>query len=226
MRVKMSEDNKPVIPEQPKNDFTQKDLEVIKAYEEGGLQGVGIVDEKAMANMLDLYLSGKTYRQISTIMEIKKEIVLYMSYKFNWFDLRQDYLTDLESSMRGRVIEAKLVSQDFILQLQTMWHKKIGSKVTKYLATGNEEFIKELDLKEIDKYLKTAELLQKLAGEGKSLTTDNTRPMVGLNAGDGVTIIKKGENEIEITPKSKAIGDALKMFADARREEEKIPPKK
>lgn len=226
MRVKMSEDNKPVIPEQPKNDFTQKDLEVIKAYEEGGLQGVGIVDEKAMANMLDLYLSGKTYRQISTIMEIKKEIVLYMSYKFNWFDLRQDYLTDLESSMRGRVIEAKLVSQDFILQLQTMWHKKIGSKVTKYLATGNEEFIKELDLKEIDKYLKTAELLQKLAGEGKSLTTDNTRPMVGLNAGDGVTIVKKGENEIEITPKSKAIGDALKMFADARREEEKIPPKK
>lgn len=226
MRVKMSEDNKPVIPEQPKNDFTQKDLEVIKAYEEGGLQGVGIVDEKAMANMLDLYLSGKTYRQISTIMEIKKEIVLYMSYKFNWFDLRQDYLTDLESSMRGRVIEAKLVSQDFILQLQTMWHKKIGSKVTKYLATGNEEFIKELDLKEIDKYLKTAELLQKLAGEGKSLTTDNTRPMVGLNAGDGVTIVKKGENEIEITPKSKAIGDALKMFADARREEEKIPSKK
>lgn len=226
MRVKMSEENKPAIPEQPKNDFSQKDLEVIKAYEEGGLKEIGTVDEKAMANMLDLYLSGKTYRQISTIVKLRKEIVLYMSYKFNWFDLRQEYLEDLESSMRGRVIEAKLVSQDFILQLQTMWHRKIGSRVTKYLATGNEEFIKELDLKEIDKYLKTAELLQKLAGEGKSLTTDNTRPMVGLNAGDGVTIVKKGENEIEITPKSKAIGDALKMFADARREEEKIPPKK
>ena len=174
--------------------------------------------------MLEMYLSGKTYRQIATTMSIKKEIVLYMSYKFNWFELRQDYLVDLESSMRGRVLEAKIVNQDFLLQLQAMWQKKIGSKISKYLATDNEEFANEIDLKEVDKYLKTVELLQKLASEGKN-PADSTRPMVGVNAGDGVTIVKTGENSIEITPKSKAIGDALKMFADSRREEEKKPQK-
>lgn len=222
----MSDEAKPpVIAEQPANDFSQKDLEVIKAYEEAGLPAVATVDEKKMASMLEMYLSGKTYRQIATTMQMKKEIVLYMSYKFNWFELRTDYLVDLESSMRGRVLEAKIVNQDFLLQLQAMWQKKIGSKISKYLATDNEEFANSIDLKEVDKYLKTVELLQKLASEGKPIPAD-TRPMVGLNAGDGVTIVKKGENEIEITPKSKAIGDALKMFADSRRAEDKVPPKK
>lgn len=215
----------PAVMEQPANDFSQKDLEVIKAYEEAGLPAVATVDDKKMASMLEMYLSGKTYRQIATTMQIKKEIVLYMSYKFKWFDLRNEYLVDLESSMRGRVLEAKIVNQDFLLQLQAMWQKKIGSKISKYLATDNEEFANEIDLKEVDKYLKTVELLQKLAAEGKA-PSDSNRPMVGVNAGDGVTIVRKGDNEIEITPKSKAIGDALKMFADSRREEEKVPPKK
>lgn len=220
----MSEENKPVIAEQLSNDFSQKDLEVIQAYKEAGLQGIGIVDEKKMASMLEMYLSGKTYRQISTTMQIKKEIVLYMSFKFNWFEMRQDYLQDMESSMRGRVLEAKIVNQDFLLQLQAMWQKKIGTKIQKYLSTDNEEFANEIDLKEVDKYLKTVELLQKLAAEGKA-PADNTRPLIGVNAGDGVTITRTGENSMEITPKSKAIGDALKMFADSRREDEKKPVK-
>lgn len=218
----MSDENKnlPTLPDQPQSDFSQKDLEVIKAYEEAGLPGVAVVDEKKMASLLEMYLSGKTYRQMATTMQIKKEVVLYMSYKFNWFELRQDYLVDMEQSMRGRVLEAKIMNQDFLLQLQAMWQKKIGSRINKYLATDNEEFANEIDLKEVDKYLKTVELLQKLGGEGKA-PGENARPMVGVNAGDGVTITRTGDNEIEITPKSKAIGDALKMFADSRRADEK-----
>ena len=221
----MSDENKPAVIETTQGDLTSKDLEVIQAYQDAGLQGVGVVDDKKMGSMIDMYLSGRTYRQIATTMSIKKEIVLYMSYKFNWFDLRQDYLKDMETSMRGRVLEAKIMDQDFLLELQTMWRKKIGAKARKYLATDNEEFANEIDLKEVDKYLKTVEILQKLSSEGKIPTGDNTRPMVGVNAGDGVTITRKGDNEIEITPKSKAIGDALKMFADSRREEENKPKK-
>lgn len=220
----MSEENTPTISEQLSNDFSQKDLEVIQAYKEAGLPQIGIVDEKKMASMLEMYLSGKTYRQISTTMQIKKDIVLYMSFKFNWFEMRQDYLTDMESSMRGRVLEAKIVNQDFLLQLQAMWQKKIGTNIAKYLATDNVEFANQIDLKEVDKYLKTVELLQKLGAEGKA-PADNNRPLIGVNAGEGVTIVRTGENSMEITPKSKAIGDALKMFADSRREDEKKPSK-
>lgn len=215
----MSDTNLPTIQEQPVNDFSQKDLEVIQAYQEKGLEGIGVVDDKKMGSMLEMYLSGKTYRQIATTMQLKKEIVLYMSYKFNWFEIRNDYFVDMEQSMRSRVLESKIVDQDFMLELQAMWRKKIGTKMTKYFATGNEEFIQDIDLKEVSQYLKTVEMLHKLSGDKSS--SDNNRPMVGLNAGDGVTIVKTGENSVEITPKSKAISDALKMFADSRREEEK-----
>lgn len=218
----MSDENKPVLIEEPQNDFSQKDLEVIQAYEQAGLPGIGIVDDVKMTRILDMYLSGKTYRQIATIMAVQKQIVLYLSYKFNWFELRKDYLVDLEASIRSRVLEAKIVNQDFLLQLQQMWQKKIGTNITKYLATDNVDFANAIDLKEVDKYLKTVEMLHKLGSEKGSGSGGSDRPMVGLNAGDGVTIVKKGENEIEITPKAKAIGDALKQFADFRREEEKV----
>jgi len=220
----MSEENKPAVVDSISNDFTQYDLDTIKAYQENGLQGIDSVNEKQIESILEMYLSGKTYRQIALTMRMKKEIVLYLSFKFNWYAIRKDYLTDIENSMRDRVLEARIVNQDFLLQLQAMWQKKIGTKIAKYLSTDNEEFANEIDLKEVDKYLKTVELLQKLAGEGK-LPADNNRPLIGVNAGDGVTITRTGENSMEITPKSKAIGDALKMFADSRREEEKKPIK-
>lgn len=220
----MSDENKSmVVPEQPINDFTSKDLEVIKAYQEAGLPGIGVVDEKKIASLLEMYLSGKTYRQMAMTMSIKKDIVLYISHKFKWFDLRNEYLADLEISMRGRVLENKIADQDSLLNLAAMYRKKIGLNVNKYFATDDVNFANEIDPKEVDKYLKVIDAIQKLTSEGKA-PSDNNRPMVGVNAGDGVTITRKGDNEIEITPKSKAIGDALKMFADSRREEEK--PKK
>jgi len=117
-----------------------------------------------------------------------------------------------------------LVNQDFLLQLIHMWQKKIGNKITKYLATDNEQFAKDIDLKEVDKYLKTVEMLHKLSSE-KGGNAGGT-PAVGLNLGDGDTIERKGDNTVEITPKSKAIGDMLKQFADSRREEESVPKKK
>lgn len=216
----MSEENKPTVIVEPQTDLSSKDLERVNAYMAAGLPNIGLVDSKKLASIMDMYLSGVTYRQISMISSLPKDIILYLSYKFNWFVLRQEYLVDLEANIRGRVIEAKIVSQDFLLQLQQMWQKKIGTNITKYLATDNVQFANEIDLKEVDKYLKTVEMLHKLSSERDA---NPKAPTVGLNLGDGVTIVKKGENEVEITPKSKAIGELLKQFADSRREEENKP---
>jgi len=220
----MSEENKPALIQEPTTDFTEKDMQNIQEYIAAGLPDIATVDGEKMARMMDLYLSGKTYRQIAMTVSVNKRIVLYLSHKFNWFALRMDYIKDLEESIRGRMIEAKLVNQDFLLQLIHMWQKKIGNKITKYLATDNEQFAKDIDLKEVDKYLKTVEMLHKLSSE-KGGNAGGT-PAVGLNLGDGVTIERKGDNTVEITPKSKAIGDMLKQFADSRREEESVPKKK
>jgi hypothetical protein len=98
-----------------------------------------------------------------------------------------------------------------------MWQKKIGSNIKKYLATDNVDFANAIDLKEVDKYLKTVELLHRLSTEKGS---KGSTPAVGLNLGEGVTIVKKGDNEVEITPKSKALSEQLKQFANFKREED------
>lgn len=213
-------DNTPAIIEEPQTDLTPKDLEVVNGYIAAGLPDVTRLDEIKLARVLDMYLSGRTYLQIAMTMQVPKQIVLYLSHKFNWFQVRQEYLVDLDANAKQRVMEAKLMNQDMLMQLQQMWRKKIGDKITKYLATGNEDFANSVDLKEVDKYLKSVEMLHRL---GSDRAPGQQNPTVGLNLGDGVTITKKGDNEVEITPKNKAIGDMLKQFADFRREEENKP---
>lgn len=145
----MSE-NKPAIVAEPTHDFTEKDLDLIEKYKEAGLPSIAVVDDVKLTKILDLYLSGKTYRQISEITNVNKSIILYLSNKFNWFQLRTDYVADLEHSIRGRLMESRLVNQDFLLQLTQMWQKKIGVKIKKYLATDDESQANAIDLKEVD----------------------------------------------------------------------------
>jgi hypothetical protein len=211
----MSDENKLAVIEEPTTDLTPRDLEVITEYVEAGLPAVTSIDEIKMVRILDMYLSGRTYRQIGLTMSVPRQIILYLSHKFNWFQLRQDYLIDLDTNSKARVLEAKIMNQDMLMQLQQMWRKKIGSNINKYLATDNVDFANAIDLKEVDKYLKTVEMLHRL---GSERVPGQPNPTVGLNLGDGVTITKKSDNEVEITPKNKAIGDMLKQMADMQRE--------
>lgn len=204
--------------EEPQTDLTSNDLEIVKQYMDAGLPAIATIDEVKMSRILDMYLSGRTYRQIAMIVSVPKQMILYLSHKFNWFQIRQEYLIDLEANSRQRVLEAKIVNQDFLLQLQQMWRKKIGNNIVKYQATDNVDFANSIDLKEVDRYLKSVEMLHRLASEK---APGQPNPAVGLNLGEGVTVVRKGDNTVEITPKNKAISDMLKEFADFRREEEK-----
>lgn len=213
----LKNDNELLAPE-PTTDLSPIDLEKVRAFREEGMPGVYNLEESQIARMMDLYLDGKPYSQISRITRISKTTIMFLSDKFNWFALRQDYLIELEANMRNRVIESKLVSQDFLLQLSHAWQKKIGKNITQFLATGDEKYANEIDLKEVDKYLKTIEILHKISSENAA--GKNKTPAVGLNLGDGVTITKKDDNSVEITPKQNTVGALLKQYADSRRDEE------
>jgi hypothetical protein len=211
----MSEDKKLTIVE-PVTDLSKEDMDKVQAYAEEGMPGLAALGESSMHKIMDLYLSGKSYRQISSAVRVSKTMIMFLSNKFNWYMMRREYLHELEMAERQRLIESKIESKDFLLQLTHMWQRRIGGKIAKYLQTDDERFANEIDLKEVDRYLKTIDIIHKLSYEGKE-----SKPTVGLNLGDGVTIKKTGNNQVEITPRQKTIGDALKQFADMRREEEK-----
>lgn len=214
----MSESNVPeVVEENQTTDIAGKDLVKLQDFLSAGTPGIEEVDETKVTRMFDLYLSGKTYNQISGIFRLEKGIVLYFSEKLSWFLLKQEYNKDLQASMRQRSIEAALMGHDLMLQILQMQHKKLSVKMNRYMASDNEEYANQINLKEIDSFRKNLELVQK-GLEPKS----GKGPLVGINVGgEGATVTRTGENTIEVTPKQKAMGNVLHHYANLRRESEK-----
>jgi hypothetical protein len=198
--------------ENPTHDFTLEDLEKIEKFKNGGMLQLANVTENDIKRMMDMYLSGRTYRQISRIMSSDKSMIMYLSQKLDWYGMRKTYIEELGLILRDKVPESKLQSQEFLLKLQSTFERKIGRKMDRYLRTDDESVANAIDLKEIDKYLKIVETINRLNSD-KSF---GERPMVGLNPGEGMTIQKIGENRIEITPTS-GIQTRLKEFADLKR---------
>lgn len=208
------------IEEAPSTDLSKADLDSIKDFESRGLPKLAHVDDVTVARMMDLYLSGKPYTEICRTMRTERALVVYLSKKLDWFSARRAYLMELQSTIKSRMVESKLRNQDFLLQLIQALQNKIGKKISKYASTDDETHINEINMKEVDRVLKTIDMVNKMLDEASG-KKGASRPAVGLNLGDGVTIEKDGDNKVTITPKEKVIGDKLKQFADFRREEDK-----
>jgi antitoxin component of MazEF toxin-antitoxin module len=200
-------------------DITPIELQAIAKFKEDGMPGLITVaqNEVTLTKALDLYLSGKTYHEISKIVNIKKEIILYLGQKFNWYATKIEQLQILDACIKERILQAKLVNQDFVLQIQQFFLKKIGRRMTRFMASGDEETANSIDRKDLEMYMKSVDLLDKISTE--KIPT-NYRPTVGLNLGDGVTVRKVGENEVTITPRNKTAAEMLNELANLKRTEE------
>jgi len=200
-------------------DITPKELVKIAEYKEAGLPGLHSVvqNEVTMIKAYELYMDGKTYAEISKIVGVKKDIILYLAHKYDWYNTKLEQYAILDANMKDRVLFSRLVNQDFTLQIQEFFKKKIGRKMTRFMASGDDEVANSVDRKDIEMYFKSVDLLEKLTTEKVPM---NARPTVGLNLGDGVTVKKIGENEVSITPKQKTAAEMLKDLANLKRAEE------
>lgn len=211
------------LPEQsltlPASDFTMRDLERIEKFKEGGLVGLAKLTEVDIERCMALYMDGKTYRQVANITKLDHKTILYLAHRLKWYELRQDYLDELRTTLPQKVMESKLLSQEFFLHLELAYKKKIGSDVDKYLRTGNDEWFKAVDMDDVKTLMKITELVHKLNNE--SFGSPNDKSLVALNGlGEGVTLTKTSNNSVEITPKS-PFSTKLKAFADLKRQQEK-----
>lgn len=202
------------------HDLTASDLERVTNYKEHGLPGISDVTSKQLHQMLNLYLEGSTYSQISNTLGVKKIIILYLSHSNGWYATRKDYLNEIHENLKNRVIDTKLRSKEFMLLFVQAMQKRITGKMVKYLATDDEEHMNQIDLKEVAQLMKAIEMINELDSDGKD--KKGKTPAIGLHMGEaGVTIEKTGENTLSITPKDNSIGEMLKHYADGRRADEK-----
>lgn len=211
----------------PQADFTMKDMETIEKFKEDGMLGLHTLVETDVERMMSLYMDGKTYRQVSQLVKKNKAVVLFLAHKFKWFELKKEYLDELQATLPDKILESKLHSQEFLLHLVLAYQKKIGRNIDQYLRTDNVEFHDRIDKNDVGSLMKIMELLHKLGAE--NFANPNDKALVGLNGlGEGMTIVKTGANSVEITPKRSEFSSKLKQFAEMKREEERAnqaPPK-
>lgn len=218
-------DNLPIVSEPVEEittDFTAKDEEKITKFIESGRPGFATLEESKLLRCMDLYLEGMRYDQISGIMKMKKDLIMYLGKKFNWFEARQEYLMLAEENMRRKLVEAKLKNQEFLLSFTTAWQRKMYKNLNDYHRTGDSSHMNNIDLKEFDRYLKTIDTLYKLSQDpSKFMTSKEQAPTFGLNVSEGgVNVTKTGENSFDITPKAAIAGSMISQLAELKRQEE------
>jgi hypothetical protein len=206
-------------------DITTRELQLVEKYKEDGLPGVTTINDIGIVKALDMYLlDGKTYHEIAKILGTKKEIILYFAQKHNWYQTKMDHIEILDANMKERILQANLLNQDFLLQIQSFFKKKIGHKINRFFATGDDEVANSVDRKDIEMLFKAIDLTDKLTSERPAPGARG--PTVGLNLGDGVSVQRVGENEVVITPRNKTTGEMLNELANLKRKEEESGSKK
>lgn len=205
----------------PTTDFSETDQKKVDAYKEAGLPGIYEIKPEQLKRMVDLYFMGKPYSQISRILMIDKTRIMFLSDKYQWFNSRQEYHHELEATIRNRIIAEKVDNQDFVLKMTHFIKRKLSKKMDKYFATDSESDAEAVDSKEMAQAVKLIETLENIstsAAAGRPVA-----PAVGLHLGDGVTVSKNDDGTVDITPKTKTVGEMLEAYAKAKREEEKKP---
>lgn len=217
--MKFANNSLTVLEDGTETDLMPKELEIIKEFKEKGLPGVTSLSDLTLAKCIDLYLSGKTYHEIGKILSVRKEIVLYLGQKFNWYATKVEHMQMLDATLKERILHAKLMNQDFVLQIQHFFSKKIGNKMSRFMATGDEDIASKVDRKDIEMYFKAVELLEKISTE--KVPVNAKGPAVGLNLGEhGITVKKVGEDEVLITPRNKTVAEMLNELANMKRQED------
>jgi len=213
------ENKTPTLSPDPTTDLTAVDLVEVNRFIESGLPGIASVPDSTIEKIAKLYLEGKTYNQISRILRVPVVIPMYLARRGNWYTTRLRHKHELAASLQGRIMDAQLVTQERLLSLVQHFEKRIGHIVDKFDATDDATL--QVNLKEVDKYLKTVKALQE--GMAPKSPKDKT-PAVGLNIGAGVTVTKTGDNSVEISPTQKTVEQMMAEIADSLRAAE-VPPK-
>jgi hypothetical protein len=201
-------------------DLTESELVKVQHYKEEGLPGISVVTDEQLAKMLELYITGSTYTQISKTLNVKKVIIQYFAHTTGWYETKKEYLNEIQEKIKTRVIDAKLRNKEFMLTLVQAWQKKIGSQLLRYLATDNNQHMEDIDLKEVAQLMKAIEMVNDLDDTGKD--SKGKTPAVGLNLGNGVVVERSSDNKLTITPKESSIGDLLQEYADNQRSKENV----
>lgn len=195
------DDREKQLTESIQHDFTEEELESLENWVSNNKPGIHSLDDTKVFQWFKLYMAGKSYSEISKITNSKKDLVLFISKRQDWFGKKNEYYKDISINMLQKYKEAKMESLNTMTSMVSAMNKYFGKKFDKYLKDNNEKEIESIDTKMLAQYHKITESLDKIMGElaGDSKPDDkNKTPLVNINMHGNAKIKQVDENTIEV----------------------------
>ncbi|MHA1860983.1 MAG: hypothetical protein ACTSVM_01625 [Candidatus Ranarchaeia archaeon] len=168
---------------QKENELNPRDLLTAEEKEElgrytGGLdqepndskKTEGILAGSTARTFFELFLNGHTTKEIyNQNKSFPWGMIIDARIRYDWDKERDVYTRELFTGVRQKLIKNQIESVHMLADLLAATHKNIGGRLKKYLQTGDETLIKDINLTSIHSYGKTVALLMKMTGQEKEL---------------------------------------------------------
>lgn len=154
--------------------------------------------------LFQLFLNGKSCEAIRALNpQFTLGMIVNARITGQWDRLYQEHIDDLLNNTKMRATQAQLESINFVSDLLSATNRMHGEKIAKYLQTGNEKDLGDLQITTLTGYKTAVELLQKLTGQDKQQKV----------TGD-LTITHKADDSMSAgrAPNSEEAADILKML--------------
>jgi hypothetical protein len=208
-------------------DLSPEEKEELKKYKKDGCPGLAGINATSVAQWFDLYISGKSYTDISVSMKAKRAMIIYIAEKGRWCEKRIRKYQEISDGLLEKIKNTVLESADSLTTMIAGFNKYYTNKLTKFISTNDDSIIEGLDVKLLAQYGKSLESLDKLLATARrvgQVPPENTMGEIGksevninINAPNHVV---EELNTIDIS-KAKDSGEVLKALLDIRKKNKK-----
>lgn len=166
------------------------------------MPGIGRVTETNLFSWFNLYMSGRSYKEISKETKSKLEYILYMSDHHDWYAKRQQHYENLMAKIENKMTTAKIEGVSFLYDLLSVMTEMHKNDIVEFLSTKNPDAAARVDLRIIDRYTKAVEAISKLTASPDEWLKHQERnaassPTVNINI-ENATINKPVDEVLEI----------------------------
>lgn len=197
-----------------RDDLSAEEKASLENYIHNGCPGLTKLEDVQVFKWFELYMSGKTYSEISVITKSKKDLILYVSYKSKWLEKRTEYFASIAQSMTTKITNIRTESINTVATIVSSLNKYFGKKFDSYLATNDDSIIEGIDSKVLEKYYKSLEILEKVVNP----TAGNNKPSspVNINITSG-SAKQTSDSSLDITVEDEP-SDLLKRLAQQKKD--------
>lgn len=185
------------LPKVQTSDFTEEEKQSLEDYRKNGCPGLIKLTDSQAFQWFELYMSGKTYSEIAQITRQKKDLILYVSAKASWHEHRMRYYGDMAANILNKYEQTRLESVNTMATGISALNKYFGKRFNKFIQTGDESIVEDMDTKLLGQYYKAIESLNKMVGASIDDSGKNGQPLVNINMTNG-KVTQTSENTIEI----------------------------